>query len=30
VPALWGKAYPDASFETIHPNNYLDFITQRD
>lgn len=30
IPALWGKAYPDASFETIHPNNYLEFITQRD
>lgn len=30
IPALWSKAYPDASFETIHPNNYLDFITQRD
>ncbi len=27
VPASWGKAYPNASFEIIHPNNYLDFIS---
>jgi len=25
-PALWGKAYPDASFQTINPDNYLEFI----
>lgn len=27
VPASWEKAYPEASFEVIHPDNYLDFIT---
>jgi predicted AAA+ superfamily ATPase len=27
IPALWRKTYPDASFETINPNNYLEFIT---
>ena len=27
VPALWGKAYPNTSFEIVHPNNYLDFIS---
>ncbi len=27
VPALWAKAYPNASFEVINPDNYLDFIT---
>lgn len=27
VPALWNKAYPEATFEVINPNNYLDFIT---
>lgn len=26
IPALWGKAYPDATYETINPNNYLEFI----
>lgn len=26
VPALWSKAYPNASFETIDQSNYLDFI----
>lgn len=25
-PAAWAKAYPDASFEVIHPGNYLDWI----
>lgn len=25
-PALWGKAYPDASFDVINRDNYLDFI----
>ncbi|MBI1267515.1 MAG: AAA family ATPase [Cryomorphaceae bacterium] len=27
VPASWAKAYPNASFEVINPDNYLDFIT---
>ncbi|MGM0477857.1 MAG: ATP-binding protein [Bacteroidota bacterium] len=27
VPASWKKAYPEASFKVIHPDNYLDFIT---
>lgn len=26
-PALWGKAYPNASFQVVHPKDYLDFIT---
>lgn len=26
APALWKKTYPDASFEVIHKENYLDFI----
>ena len=26
VPAGWQKAYPDAKFECINKNNYLDFI----
>ena len=26
APALWRKAYPQSSFEVIHPENYLDFI----
>ena len=25
-PALWGKAYPNATFQVIHPKDYLDFI----
>jgi len=25
-PALWLETYPEASFETIHPGNYLPFI----
>lgn len=25
-PAQWLKAYPDAQFEWIHPDNYLEFI----
>jgi len=25
-PASWTGAYPEASFSTIHPRNYLDFI----
>lgn len=27
APAAWKKMYPDAGFITIHPGNYLDFIT---
>jgi uncharacterized protein len=27
APAAWSKAYPDASFDVIHPGNYLDWIT---
>jgi predicted AAA+ superfamily ATPase len=27
APAAWKKMYPDAEFITIHPDNYLDFIT---
>ena len=27
APAAWKKMYPDAEFITIHPGNYLDFIT---
>ena len=26
IPGAWAKAYPDASFEVIHPGNYLDWI----
>jgi predicted AAA+ superfamily ATPase len=26
-PPLWGKTYPDASFEIVNPKNYLAFIT---
>jgi uncharacterized protein len=26
VPAAWKNAYPDAHFEIIHPENYLDFL----
>jgi len=25
-PKLWGKAYPNAQYEVITPENYLDFI----
>lgn len=25
-PAQWQKAYLDAQFEVVHPQNYLDFI----
>ena len=28
APGGWTRAYPDASFEVIHPNNYLTFITE--
>jgi predicted AAA+ superfamily ATPase len=27
VPSAWRTAYPEASFEVIHPGNYLDWIT---
>jgi predicted AAA+ superfamily ATPase len=27
VPGGWRSAYPDASFDVIHPGNYLEFIT---
>lgn len=27
IPVAFAKAYPDATFEVITPNNYLDFIT---
>jgi predicted AAA+ superfamily ATPase len=26
IPGAWARAYPDASFEVIHPGNYLDWI----
>lgn len=25
-PELWKKTYPNATFETIHPQNYQNFI----
>ena len=27
APGGWRKAYPDGSFQVVHPENYLDFIT---
>src|SRR5690606_38484735 len=27
IPVAFAKAYPDATFEVITPNNYLNFIT---
>ena len=27
APKDWRTAYPDATFEVIHPDNYLDFVT---
>ncbi|OFZ34153.1 MAG: ATPase [Bacteroidetes bacterium RIFCSPHIGHO2_02_FULL_44_7] len=30
APGAWKRAYPDASFETINRENYLDFITLQD
>jgi predicted AAA+ superfamily ATPase len=27
IPTAFGKAYPEATFEVINRNNYLDFIT---
>jgi len=27
APIAWKKMYPDAEFKTIHPGNYLEFIT---
>jgi uncharacterized protein len=26
IPGAWARAYPDASFEVIHPGNYLEWI----
>lgn len=28
IPALWNKAYPNSCFETINPENYLEFIAE--
>jgi predicted AAA+ superfamily ATPase len=28
APSSWKKLYPKATFKTIHPENYLDFITK--
>lgn len=27
VPSAWSKAYPDSSFQLVHPDNYLDWIS---
>lgn len=27
APGAWRKAYPDSSFQVVHPENYLEFIT---
>jgi uncharacterized protein len=27
VPSLWAKAYPDSTFSTVNPDNYLDWIS---
>jgi predicted AAA+ superfamily ATPase len=27
IPAAFGKAYPEAPYQIIHQNNYLDFIS---
>ena len=27
IPPLFAKSYPDAGFSTIHPRNYLDFVS---
>ena len=27
APGAWGKAYPDSSFQVVHPENYLGFIS---
>ncbi|MDP2816342.1 MAG: ATP-binding protein [Rectinemataceae bacterium] len=29
APSGWTSAYPDASFQTIHPGNYLDFVVRK-
>lgn len=29
APGAWRSAYPDADFEVVHPQNYLDFIVGR-
>ncbi len=26
-PKIWGETYPNATFETIHPDNYMPFIS---
>ncbi len=28
VPAAWRKAYPNAGYEIIHPDNYLDWLSE--
>jgi predicted AAA+ superfamily ATPase len=30
APGAWSRAYPDASFETINRDNYLEFITSQE
>jgi len=30
APASWVRAYPDATFQVVTPNNYLDFILPKD
>jgi predicted AAA+ superfamily ATPase len=29
IPPQWKLLYPDAKFQTIHPDNYLEFITEK-
>jgi hypothetical protein len=29
IPVAWSKAYPEASFSVIQPNNYLEWISDR-
>lgn len=29
TPSAWASAYPDASFEVIHPNNFKDFVVNQ-
>jgi predicted AAA+ superfamily ATPase len=26
APSLWGNTYPDAEFQVVHPENYLEFV----
>ena len=28
TPSLWGKNYPESPLTVVHPDNYLDFITE--